>query len=89
MDNNQQLAGGLQRSRAILAAWFPEVGAGGYTALDGTVEFYGRVQALLRPDMTVLDFGAGRGAGLRDDPVGFRKSLRASRAKSRKSLPAT
>lgn len=48
-------------SKALTVA-FPEIGAGGYTSRDGTVEFYGRVQALLRPTMHVLDFGAGRGA---------------------------
>ncbi len=71
----------VPRSQSVLATWFPEVGAGGYTALDGTIEFYGRVQALLRPEMTLLDFGAGRGAGLHDDPAGFRRELRSFKGK--------
>lgn len=64
-----------------MASWFPEVGAGGFTSLDGTVEFYGRINALLQPAMTVLDFGAGRGAGLQDDPSSFRKALRTIKGK--------
>lgn len=40
---------------------YPEAMAGGYTRHDGFVEFYTRVNALLRPDSRVLDFGAGRG----------------------------
>ncbi|EGV20675.1 class I SAM-dependent methyltransferase [Thiocapsa marina] len=67
---------GVRRSVRVLQTWFPEVGAGGFTALDGSIEFYGRVQALLRPEMHVLDFGAGRGAALLDDPVAFRRDLR-------------
>jgi SAM-dependent methyltransferase len=70
-----------QRSQGIRAQWFPEVKAGGYTSLDGTVEFYGRVQALLRPEMVVLDFGAGRGSGLQNDSSSFRKDLRVLRGK--------
>lgn len=54
---------------------YPEVGAGGFSRVDGTVEFYGRVRSLLRPDMTVLDFGAGRGVGPREDPVDYRRDL--------------
>ena len=54
---------------------YPEVGAGGYSRVDGTVEFYGRVRSLLRPEMTVLDFGAGRGVGPREDPVAYRRDL--------------
>ena len=54
---------------------YPEVGAGGFSRVDGTVEFYGRVRSLLRPDMTVLDFGAGRGVGPLEDPVDYRRDL--------------
>ena len=39
----------------------PEVGAGGFTRNDGTVQFFSRVNALVTKDMTLLDFGAGRG----------------------------
>ena len=57
-----------------LHRWYPEVAAGGYSRVDGSVEFYQRIRTLLRPDMRVLDFGAGRGAFV-DDPVPFRRDL--------------
>jgi SAM-dependent methyltransferase len=56
------------------AAVFPEVGAGGYSRVDGTVEFWARVNALLPGDGVAVDLGAGRGQFL-DDPVPFRRSL--------------
>ena len=74
----------FERSQEVLALWFPEVHAGGYTCIDGTVEFYGRVQALLRPEMHVLDFGGGRGAALHDDTSGLRRDLRTLRGKCAK-----
>lgn len=49
----------MKESAKIEAGWFPEVGAGGFTSLDGTIEFYTRINALLASDMTVLDFGGG------------------------------
>jgi SAM-dependent methyltransferase len=41
--------------------FYPEYGAGGFTRVDGTIQFYSRVNALLLPDMVVMDLGAGRG----------------------------
>ena len=67
---------GACAANEVLYGAFPEVGAGGFTCIDGTIEFYGRIQALLRPEMQVLDFGAGRGAGLQADRVTFRRELR-------------
>ena len=83
MEHNLDL-NSAHRSQSIIAQSFPEVEAGGYTSVDGTIEFYGRIQSLLRPDMQVLDFGAGRGAGLRDDTVVYRKDLRALQGKAAK-----
>jgi SAM-dependent methyltransferase len=40
---------------------YPEVQAGGFTRFDQHVIFFARVNALLRKDMNVVDFGAGRG----------------------------
>ncbi len=53
---------------------FPEVEAGGFSRVDGTVAFYTRVRALTSSSSTVLDFGAGRGRFL-EDPVAFRRDL--------------
>lgn len=49
----------MKESAKIEASWFPEVGAGGFTSLDGTIEFYTRINALLAPHMTLLNFGGG------------------------------
>lgn len=52
-----------------LTVLYPEIAAGGYSRVDGTMAFYGRVGALLAeagPSTVILDFGAGRGAFLDD-----------------------
>ncbi len=54
---------------------YPEVAAGGFTRVDGTVEFYTRVNALLRPDMVVVDYGAGRGGFTEDESAPLRRDL--------------
>jgi len=41
--------------------FYPETEAGGFTRFDGTIQFYTRINALLEPNMTILDLGAGRG----------------------------
>ena len=56
-------------------ALYPEVGAGGYTRVDGTIEFYGRISSLVGSQSSVVDLGAGRAAWLAD-PVPHRKQLR-------------
>lgn len=50
------------------AVLYPESSVGGFSRVDGTVAFYTRVNALLQRDMTVLDFGAGRGLFLDAEP---------------------
>lgn len=57
-----------------------KIAAGGFTRLDGSVEFYGRINALIRPEFRVLDLGAGRGAWL-EDPSDFRRDLRTLKGK--------
>jgi SAM-dependent methyltransferase len=65
--------------------FYPESAFGGYTDIDGTVVFFGRVNALLQPDFTVLDVGCGRGSHV-DDRVLFRKQLRTLQGKVRKVI---
>jgi SAM-dependent methyltransferase len=55
--------------------FFPEIGAGGFTRIDSTVAFYLRINALLKKEAILLDYGAGRGAGHIDDPCEYRRSL--------------
>lgn len=57
-------------------SYYRESGAGGFASADGTVEFYQRINALVRADMRVLDFGAGRGAWYFDDECSYRRQLR-------------
>lgn len=52
----------------------PEAAAGGFSSVDGTVEFYSRVQALLPTRGTVLDLGAGRGKW-QEDSCAWRRDL--------------
>lgn len=59
---------------------YPELEAGGFTRLDGSVDFYNRVNALVSAESVVLDFGAGRGEWL-EDPVAYRRELRRLRGR--------
>ncbi len=61
---------------------YPEVAVGGYSRSDMTVEFYTRVRALLTDESRVLDFGAGRGQFMDDEPW-FRRSLQDLRGSGR------
>jgi len=70
----------------IVSSFYPENRAGGFSRCDGTVQFYQRVRALLRPDYVVLDFGAGRGAAYYQDPSPYRKSLRNLRGEGRRVI---
>jgi len=58
----------LRRSR-------PERDAGGFDRFDGTIQFYQRVNALLQPHFTVVDFGAGRGLNHLEDQNAYRRGL--------------
>lgn len=49
---------------ATLSKLYPEIRAGGFTHVDQVWLFFLRVNALLSPTMTVLDFGAGRGEAI-------------------------
>jgi SAM-dependent methyltransferase len=60
---------------------YPECNAGGFSKVDGTIEFYTRVNSLLDKSMFVLNFGAGRGAAILDDPVSYRRTLQVLRGK--------
>jgi SAM-dependent methyltransferase len=49
---------------------------GRFTRYDGTVEFYGRIKAILRKHFVLVDLGAGRGEWYVDYPDSYKKSLR-------------
>jgi SAM-dependent methyltransferase len=69
----------------VLARIYPEVGAGGFTRDDGTIQFYGRIRSLLRPEMVVLDLGAGRGCQFEDENA-YRRDLCTLRGKVAKVI---
>ena len=66
----------FMKSQAAISALHPEMALGGFSAYDGTIEFYSRVKALAKPDMTVVDLGAGRGAWYEDEDSTFRRNMR-------------
>jgi SAM-dependent methyltransferase len=55
--------------------------AGGFTSTDGTIEFFSRVNALLKHTFTVLDLGAGRGAWFYQDQCEYRRAMRTIKGK--------
>lgn len=61
---------------------------GEFTPNDGTIEFYGRIKALARPDHVVLDLGAGRAAWFEDDRCGYRREVRALKGYVRELIAA-
>jgi SAM-dependent methyltransferase len=60
--------------------YYPESLFGGFTDIDGTIAFYARVNALLKPSFRIVDFGCGRGANVYDE-VAFRCTLTNLRGK--------
>jgi SAM-dependent methyltransferase len=54
---------------------------GGFSPLDGTIEFFTRISALLEPHFKVLDLGAGRGGWNTEDHCSYRRGLRDIRGK--------
>ena len=59
----------------LLTAMRPERSAGGFPRDDGTIEFYTRVNALLNHNMTLLNYGAGRGAPFDVPDPGLHQAL--------------
>ncbi|HEX6304755.1 MAG TPA: methyltransferase domain-containing protein [Anaerolineales bacterium] len=60
--------------------YYPESRFAGFSDVDGTITFYNRVNALIRPSNVVVDIGCGRGA-YGDDPIGYRRRLRILKGK--------
>jgi SAM-dependent methyltransferase len=71
-----------------LIHFFPETAAGGFSRIDSTIQFYVRVNALVRSDFTLFDFGAGRGASHLEDAISYRRELRNFRGKVREVIGA-
>jgi len=72
------MSGSVERTKRLI---YPETVAGGFSRVDGTIEFYQRVNSLVKPSHVVLDIGAGRGQGHIDDDCDYRRSLRTFRGR--------
>ncbi|MCC6494484.1 MAG: class I SAM-dependent methyltransferase [Pirellulales bacterium] len=64
---------------------YPEIAFGGFSRVDGTVQFYARIQALLPESGVVLDVGCGRGRAS-EDPCEYRRRLCDLRAPGRRVI---
>jgi SAM-dependent methyltransferase len=80
--------GSSAKVSANLARVYPEIGAGGFSRIDGTIEFYTRIHSLCRSDMTVLDIGAGRGGQIHDAPTEFLRNLLTFKGKVARTVGA-
>ena len=49
---------------------------GNYHELDGTIEFYGRINSIIKDIDNVLDLGAGRGSWYSLDKCLYRRNIR-------------
>lgn len=66
---------------ATLVRVYPEAAVGGYSSVDGSIEFYTRVNALIDAESRVLDFGAGRGWWSVEPVAAMYRSLRLLRGR--------
>ena len=77
---------GHEETLPFIVKMRPELAAGGIARDDGEIHFYTRVNALLRPDMTVIDYGCGRGAIFNSGEFVFREQLAKLQGKVRKVI---
>jgi SAM-dependent methyltransferase len=66
---------------SALYSYFPEANVGGFSRVDTTVEFYLRIQSLLKNHFKILDYGAGRGRAFHEDSCAMRRELRRMKGK--------
>jgi SAM-dependent methyltransferase len=67
--------------RDIASKFYPEIQVAGFSHVDSTIAFYTQINALLKPEHYLLDYGAGRGEPHLDDPVGYRTGLQRFKGK--------
>src|ERR1039458_7226174 len=70
-----------ENSQTAFERAYPEARFGGFSDVDGTIAFYGRVRALVEGGAVVLDVGCGRGGGC-DDVVRYRREIRSLRGRA-------
>ena len=59
----------------LLHRFYPEMAFGGFTRVSGTLDFFVRINALVKPTDRILDYGAGRGATLETGGTPFTRGL--------------
>jgi SAM-dependent methyltransferase len=64
----------------VVLARRPEIGAGGIARDDSAFQFYARINAIVAPEHSVLDLGAGRGAQF-DGAASWKKAMTTLRGK--------
>jgi SAM-dependent methyltransferase len=65
-----------QAGSTIKERFYPEAKFGGFSRVDGSIEFYTRISAIIKPTDRVLDYGAGRGAQIDTDPHAWGRWLK-------------
>jgi SAM-dependent methyltransferase len=66
--------------------FFPETAFGGFSSVDGTIQFFNRINALVDEGSVVLDVGAGRGAAVFVDQSTYRRGLQIFRGRCKKII---
>jgi SAM-dependent methyltransferase len=66
-------------------SFYPEIAFGGIPRSDGVIEFYSRLNSMIKSYSVVVDFGCGRGSHT-EDPVEFRRDLRRLKGKVAKVI---
>lgn len=70
---------------SVFERLYPEMAAGGYDRDDQVVQFFFRLHALLKSEMTIVDFGAGRGL-VADHPPSYLRDLKILRGRVAKVI---
>lgn len=71
---------------SVMSRLRPEVAAGGFARDNGGIHFFTRVNALMSPEMTIVDFGAGRGTIFHNPGSAFYNNLARLQGKVRRVI---
>jgi SAM-dependent methyltransferase len=63
-------------SSELIERYYPESRIGGFSRVNGSLEFYARINALIKPTDRILDYGAGRGAQIDTEQVPYIRALK-------------
>lgn len=74
------------RPTSLKERMHPEIGVDDFSLRDCTLAFYGRLDAVIKPNMTLLNLGAGRGANIAEDSSSYRRWLQTFKGRVKRSL---